>query len=196
VIHNCPKCQAPYTIGDQNVGRTFTCQRCQTPLLVQPDGLQIAGASGPVVPPSTSSANPVSQGSGAYGASQDFGDDEDDYEEDDFHRRMRRTGKPGKVTLMDYVLFRRMIVPIIVQILFWLAVLFCFIASAVMFAMGITNMNRPESLGFILMSPIVLIFGPLFARIYAELIIVTFSINETLVDIHHELRTKDPNRGP
>jgi hypothetical protein len=78
-----------------------------------------------------------------------------------------------------------------VQILFWLMVAVCVILAPIQFALGVAGMNRTEGLMLMLTAPLILIFGPLFARIYAELVIVIFRINETLTDIRSELRKKN-----
>lgn len=147
----------------------------------------------PVVPPSPSSSKPAAPLTGGYGLPQGYGGGDEDYEEANVRRRIRRDGDPGTATLMDYLLFRRMIVPIIVQILFWLGILGSVVFSVVQFSMGIANINRPGSTALILTSPLILIIGPLLSRVYAELLIVIFRINETLTEIREELKKRPPS---
>ena len=40
------------------------------------------------------------------------------------------------------------------------------------------------------MGLLVIVLGPLVARIYAEILLVVFRINETLTDISNDLRTR------
>jgi hypothetical protein len=79
----------------------------------------------------------------------------------------------------DFLSFRKMITPAVIQIFFWLGVVICVIA-----ALGIlSNSNTlaaasplPPALSAIL----VLIIGPLIVRIYCELLMVLFRIYESL----------------
>jgi uncharacterized protein DUF4282 len=74
----------------------------------------------------------------------------------------------------DYLTFRRMITPVFIQIIFWVAVLAIVIAGIVQIANG-------EAAGGVL----ILLLGPLGARIYAEILIVIFRMNDSLLDIRN-----------
>lgn len=43
----CPSCKTPYNIGDADLGRSFTCFKCNAALVVQKDGLRLANATTP-----------------------------------------------------------------------------------------------------------------------------------------------------
>ncbi len=75
----------------------------------------------------------------------------------------------------DFLTFRRMITPFVVQILFWLAVIACI-------TLGIANILNQ----LIFQGVITLLVGPLLARIICEYIIVFFRINNTLTDIKQQ----------
>jgi len=77
----------------------------------------------------------------------------------------------------DFLRFEVMITPLLIQILFWIAVAAAVIAGIVMIA----SREGPSIAGGIL----VIIFGPIAARIYAELLIVLFKINDHLRRIQH-----------
>lgn len=66
----------------------------------------------------------------------------------------------------DYFAFRKMITPVFIQVIFWLIVLLIVIA-------GITAISNDQAGSGIL----ILIFGPLIARVYAEILIVIFRIS-------------------
>jgi len=70
-----------------------------------------------------------------------------------------------------------MITPMIVQVLFWMAVLFSIIVGIFDFVHG------KYLYGFE-----ILIFGPLLARIAAELIMIFFRMNDSLNEIVTSLR--------
>ena len=75
----------------------------------------------------------------------------------------------------DFLRFESMVTPILIQILFWLAVIICVIVGIIAIASGGGN-----SLGLAL-----IILGPIGARIYAEILIVLFRINDHLRQIQH-----------
>jgi Domain of unknown function (DUF4282) len=78
--------------------------------------------------------------------------------------------------LGDFLSFRRMITPIIIQIIFWIAIVGVVIGSFV-------AMQESPAGGIA-----ILIFGPIVVRIYAELLMVIFRMNETLTDIRNNTR--------
>lgn len=72
----------------------------------------------------------------------------------------------------DFLLFKRMLIPYLIQILFWLAVIAAVVA-------GIFNLFH----GLIWQGLMEILLGPIVLRLVAEYIIVLFRINETLLDI-------------
>ena len=67
--------------------------------------------------------------------------------------------------MKDFLCFRKMIMPVIVQILFWLVVLYSIIIAVVDFA------HAKYWYGVA-----IIIFGPLLARVAAELIMIFFVV--------------------
>ncbi len=76
--------------------------------------------------------------------------------------------------MRDFLRFEVMITPILIQVLFWIVV-------AVTVIMGIMMIVAAGDARGIL----VIIFGPIVARIYAEILIVLFRINDHLRRIQH-----------
>lgn len=74
----------------------------------------------------------------------------------------------------EFLAFRKMITPLIIQIVFWIGVVGCVIWSIMFFSFG--GMA-------IVMGLLVLVVGPLAVRIYCELLIVMFRIYSELVAI-------------
>jgi len=72
----------------------------------------------------------------------------------------------------EFLNFRKMLTPMVIQIVFWLAVIMVVIASFGIMA----NVGVLEGL-------MMLIVGPLVVRIYCELLIVIFRIHDELVMI-------------
>ena len=73
----------------------------------------------------------------------------------------------------EYLTFRRMITPVFIQVIFWVAVVFIVLGGIVALADG--------QAGGIL----IILLGPLAARIYAEILIVIFRINDNVAAIRH-----------
>jgi len=79
----------------------------------------------------------------------------------------------------DYLAFRRMITPVVIQIIFWLAVLGVVIAGIVAISRGRTGAGLA-----------LVILGPLGVRIYAEILIVIFRINDDVFAIRTATASK------
>jgi hypothetical protein len=83
----------------------------------------------------------------------------------------------------DFLSFRKMITPIIIQILFWLGVIIAIIFGIVSIVYGVVRSDIPT----LLYGLLVLILGPLVVRIYCEILILFFRINETLTEISNKI---------
>ncbi len=83
----------------------------------------------------------------------------------------------------DFLSFRKMITPIIIQILFWLGVLIAIIYGIVSIVYGVVRSDVQT----LLYGLLVLILGPLVVRIYCEILILFFRINETLTEISNKI---------
>lgn len=81
----------------------------------------------------------------------------------------------------DFLRFRRMITPVIIEFVFWIGVI-----AAVIIAFGLMR----DSVGLGLLA---LIVGPLLVRVYCELLILFFRMNETLTDIRGILQDMNSN---
>ena len=83
----------------------------------------------------------------------------------------------------DFLAFRKMITPTVIQVIFWLGVVGCVI-------MGLSVLSQGETLAFVapgvsptLIAILILVLGPLVIRIYCELLMVLFRIYESLRNI-------------
>jgi hypothetical protein len=85
--------------------------------------------------------------------------------------------------MSDFWAFRTMVTPVIIQVLFWVGVIVCIVAGLVMIVMGIKLSGDQMVLKGVLLA----ILGPLGVRVYCEILIVFFRINETLTEIKHAL---------
>ncbi len=86
----------------------------------------------------------------------------------------------------DYLSFKRMITPKLVNVFFWVGTIISVVIGLGLFIISLVNINSEGILiGFLTM-----LLGPLVIRIYCELMVVFFRINETLTDILHTLEQK------
>lgn len=76
----------------------------------------------------------------------------------------------------DFLRFETMITPVVIEVIFWIAVIVAIIA-------GIVTMTHGG--WAILGGFLILVLGPLAARIYCEILIVFFRINDHLRAIQH-----------
>ena len=81
----------------------------------------------------------------------------------------------------DYLTFRKMMTPIIIQVVFWIgAVIVALYGLWQIFAGATANYGGGP---VVLKGLVTLLLGPLFWRIFCELLIVIFRINDTLTEI-------------
>ena len=82
----------------------------------------------------------------------------------------------------DFFSFWTMITPVIIQIIFWVGVVLCIIVGLGYILVGSRYGNASPAYGVL-----ILILGPVVVRIYCEILIIFFRINETLTEIKHNL---------
>ncbi len=75
-----------------------------------------------------------------------------------------------------------MITPVIIQIIFWVGVVLSIIVGLGYILVGSRYGNASPAYGVL-----IIIFGPIVVRIYCEILIIFFRINETLTEIKHTL---------
>ncbi len=83
----------------------------------------------------------------------------------------------------DFLAFRKMLTPVIIQVVFWLGVVACVLA-------GLASLFSGAPLAGLLM----MVFGPVAVRIYAELLILLFKMNDTLTDIKNAVEKTARNQ--
>jgi hypothetical protein len=91
--------------------------------------------------------------------------------------------------MSDFWAFRTMVTPVIIQIIFWVGALMCLIVGAGMIIMGISA-HQSGLEHYIWKGVLLFILGPLGVRLYCEILIVFFRINETLTEIKHDLERR------
>ena len=87
----------------------------------------------------------------------------------------------------DFLKFRKMFTPVIIQILFWIGVGVSVIAGLVQIG---TAFSRYGSAVSVLTGLLTIVLGPVVVRIYCELLILFFRMNKTLTEIRDGLAKK------
>ena len=85
----------------------------------------------------------------------------------------------------DLLLLNRMITPKIITFIYWLLLLGCGIYGIVLLvgAFGTMKYNGWAGFGMLVLAPFAVVFGAVIARMYCEIMIVLFKMNEALQDI-------------
>jgi hypothetical protein len=87
----------------------------------------------------------------------------------------------------DFLKFRKMITPTIIQILFWVGAVASAIGALMTMVLGLTGSGQGY---LVLVGLVMLVVGPVMVRISCEMIILFFRMNETLTDIKNGLAKK------
>lgn len=86
--------------------------------------------------------------------------------------------------MKDFLSFNKMLTPIIIQIVFWIGVGFSVIIGLMTIITGLGYYGSGIQVLFGLM---IIAIGPLTVRIYCELLIIAFKMNESLQNIKDKL---------
>jgi len=89
--------------------------------------------------------------------------------------------------LQDLLSFRKMITPMIIQILFWIGVGLCVLFGLI--SIG-TSFTRFGGVSTFFSGLAIIVVGPIAVRIYCEILIIFFRINETLTEIKDGLESR------
>jgi hypothetical protein len=89
--------------------------------------------------------------------------------------------------MKDFLAFRTMLTPVIIQAVFWVGAVICVIAGMIYILTGVGQYGGGPN---VLKGMLLLFLGPLAVRIYCEILIIFFRINETLTEIKHGLEEK------
>jgi hypothetical protein len=85
----------------------------------------------------------------------------------------------------DFLTFKKMITPTIIQLLFWILAGLAVILGLIGIVNGATSSFGGG--GQVLAGLMLLVLGPVAVRVYCEILIVLFRMNETLTEIRNSL---------
>jgi hypothetical protein len=91
--------------------------------------------------------------------------------------------------MSDFWAFRTMVTPVIIQILFWIGTILCVIIGAIMVIYGATHFQAGQA-QYLWKGVLLFVLGPLGVRVYCEILIIFFRINETLTEIKHSVERR------
>ncbi|MCK9376735.1 MAG: DUF4282 domain-containing protein [Syntrophobacterales bacterium] len=93
--------------------------------------------------------------------------------------------------MSDFSSFRTMVTPVIIQIVFWIGVVLCLIGGTIMIIYGATQYQLGQG-RYLWQGVLLFLLGPLAVRVYCEILIIFFRINETLTEIKHAIERPAP----
>ena len=85
----------------------------------------------------------------------------------------------------EFLKFKKMITPIIIPAILWIGTALCVLSGLVQILNGAFGDGRG---GHFLTGFVTLLVGPIIVRVYCEILIVLFSINDTLTEIRDNTR--------
>jgi hypothetical protein len=166
----CPHCQTRVRAPAQMVGQSVKCPSCQQTFVV--------------TDPSTRPATPAPAPSSGF---EDLGAPD----------VARKPAKRQTNPFVDFLVFRLMIAPYFIQIMFWLAVVGCIGFGGVQVVLGLYTMTTKNAfthesnflIGLLAVfgGLATMVIGPFVARLYAELLILLFRVYDVLQEIRDRL---------
>ncbi len=190
----CTHCGASGNAPDQILGQQVRCSKCKQSFLAAgnsppPPASPFAVDEEPAPPPEDEGEGegfPTNDDIGRPPARRSPRRDEGD---DEVIPRNRLRGPAGGGSFVDFLMFRRMVAPYLIVIMFWLMLIGVVVSSLGMIVVGFSagTSGIPIALGGVAS----LVIGPLGVRLWCEVLIVIFRIHETLGDIHNDMRKED-----
>jgi hypothetical protein len=187
----CPTCQQKIRAPESVIGRQIKCPQCKTPFIAQDTGSLSAAAASPSgtvreqfapAPPQDNPALPPSNPEELSAAEPE----------------PRERVRPSRGSFMDYLLFRRMVTPWIIIVVFYLGVAGILIYGVLQFIFAILlvaeSRGHAAGVGIAVLYLFGALFGSIFAlvlwRVYCEVIATFFRILDNVREINEHLREK------
>lgn len=179
----CSHCGASGNAPEHILGQQVRCSKCKQSFIATTD------EPPPPVEAAISEAPQDEFGTGDEFAPPTADDRRRDDDDDmDRPRSIRRPASAAGLNFVDVITFRRMVAPFLIMVAFWIGLAAAILVSLFLMIMGVINNN----LGAAFFGFLSLFFGPLLVRLWCEVTIVVFRINESLTDIRDELVRRRP----
>jgi hypothetical protein len=195
ILIYCPQCAAKIRAPEQAIGRQIRCPKCEAEFTATSDETvppPVPPEPAPSPPPPAPEPAPPSPPEPRVEAPRPELPPEDDREEEDREDEPKPTPAPGTAaptnSLVEFLLFRTMISPIIIQVIFWIGVIASIGAGGffLIAAIGLMAGGKDAVFAFLqaLMGLGLLVLGPLAVRVCCELTILFFRIYDSLRELH------------
>jgi hypothetical protein len=170
----CPVCLQKIRAPENVIGRSIKCPQCKNSFIATDPSAPVTAS--PPAPPAPQ---------------EEFGPGADPLGLDEVDSRVDRGNRKAS-TMMDYLLFRRMVTPVIITALFYVGVLFIIIGGLVVGVMGIIALKVSAAAGLLMMLEAFVgtICGLVMWRIYCEIVVLAFQILAELRGIRDELKRR------
>jgi hypothetical protein len=141
---------------DSVIGKTVKCPACQAQFSV----------TGSPPPPEPEAAAPRYADEAAEPA-----------------RRARPSGQAS--AFVEFLFFRRMIAPIVIQIIFWVGAVLMFFGGLILAGMSLIKIGDFGAVAILgaIYGLAYMLFGPIVLRVYCEILIVFFRMYETMREV-------------
>lgn len=187
----CPDCDSRIRAPDSVSGRPVTCPKC---------GKHFTALPGPDLPPTNktivaTAAAPAPPPPAEDGWAEIVESPPDKPEAPPppvpppTVEMTEETSRPPNV-LLDFLLFRKMVAPVIVQTFFWFSFVGCILFGGLLFAQVLSLLQQGAGFaplaGYLFATFGVWFLGPLLARLICEILILLFRIHDTLREIQEQ----------
>lgn len=187
---NCPHCQAKVRAPETLIGKKVKCPTCKEQFTVDADAAESPAAAPP--------PEPLTFKQEAYTESKptppdDADDDDDDDADQEEVKRPKKKARASGGGFADFLLFRTMITPFAVQVVYFLATAAVILFGLAQMAFGLIGVISSGSMTPLLLIPLGLLYmviGVVLVRIYCEILILFFRMYDVAKEIKEELEKR------
>ena len=98
-------------------------------------------------------------------------------------------GNGGGSGMADFLAFRSFIAPMVIQVAFWISVFLCLMSGIYIMAADFVGRGDGGSAAWqIIAGLIMIVLGPIMARVCCELLLLAFRIHDELKQVNHSVR--------
>jgi hypothetical protein len=179
VVIACPICQQKVRVNENLLGKSVKCPQCKNPFTaVDPNAAVAPTWEAVTQKPELDFTSPPPP--------QEPPEEEFDDEDVPAHPATRKSGGSG---IVDYLLFRRMVTPWVILVLFYVGVVVLIGLGLFQAVSGVIALASGHTLGLALIFGALFgtLFGILLLRVYCEVVAVFFRILDNVRQINERL---------